>query len=707
MSGYFRRNNHLRRVSIAIALAVCATSAVSLGADLVRLRYNHPELVVDLGVGLWAFPMPIDWDRDGDMDLLVGCPDKPSNGIYLFENPGPKTEYLAGAQPPAKKTNNFPAFKPPVRLGGPAKQFLSLSYVGDQPHVLAANDEFPNFRDGDWTATRRVHPDKNVSGAKYLRGNFWRFGDYDGDGLHDLIVGQDVWDDFGFFDTNDWYKGYRADGSWSRGNLRGLIYVLRNTGTDARPKYAPPEQLKSTDGKPLETYGWPTQNYADFDGDGDFDFVCGEFLDGFTYFQNTGSRTAPKWNPGVKLAPKMDLQMIVPHAVDWDADGDVDLVVGDEDGRVALIEHTGKLEDGVPQFAEPRYFRQQQDEIDLGVLATPVGVDWDGDGDEDLLAGNSAGYVLFLENLSGPKVASPRWAEARRLESESASSGSAATTPRNTPSSGSAATTHSNTAPIREIAGPNGSIQGPAEAKWGYTTIGVADWDGDGLPDVIVNSIWGLVKWYRNEGTRIAPKLGAGAPIQVKWNGPPPKPAWNWWNPRDNDLVTSWRTTPMAVDFTGDGLCDLVMLDHEGFLCLWERRREAEGLVLLPPRRVLCDEEGKPLHLNAGQGGRSGRRKLTVADWDGDGRLDLLINGRNAEVRRGLKPERDADGRTVYRFAKPIDAAERNIEGHDTSPTTVDFDGNGIRDLVIGAEDGRLYYLENPRAAKSASPERK
>ncbi|GIT04930.1 MAG: hypothetical protein CM1200mP29_03410 [Verrucomicrobiota bacterium] len=32
----------------------------------------------------------------------------------------------------------------------------------------------------------------------------------------------------------------------------------------------------------------------------------------------------------------MDLQMIVPTAIDWDGDGDVDLIIGQEDGRVAL-----------------------------------------------------------------------------------------------------------------------------------------------------------------------------------------------------------------------------------------------------------------------------------------------------------------------------------------------------------------------------------
>ena len=36
---------------------------------------------------------------------------------------------------------------------------------------------------------------------------------------------------------------------------------------------------------------------------------------------------------------------------------------------------------------------------------------------------------------------------------------------------------------IRKMAGPNGSVQGPAEAKWGYTNLWVADWDLDGKLD--------------------------------------------------------------------------------------------------------------------------------------------------------------------------------------------------------------------------------
>src|SRR5699024_7103434 len=115
-------------------------------------------------------------------------------------------------------------------------------------------------------------------------------------------------------------------------------------------------------------------------------------------------------------------------------------------------------------------------------------------------------------------------------------------------------------------AGKNGSIQGPAEAKWGYTTLSVADWNGDGLKDLIVNSIWGKVIWFRNIGTRTSRELASPVNIQVSWNKTVPKPAWNWHTPEKNTLVTQWRTTPYAVDWNKDGLMDLIMLDHDGFL---------------------------------------------------------------------------------------------------------------------------------------------
>jgi hypothetical protein len=247
--------------------------------------------------------------------------------------------------------------------------------------------------------------------------------------------------------------------------------------------------------------------------------------------------------------------------------------------------------------------------------------------------------------------------------------------------------------PFRVTAGPNGSIQGPAEAKWGYTTFSVADWDLDGLPDIVLNSILGEVVWLKNRGTRSAPLLAPPEPVEVEWNGSQPALAWGWRRPAGKALLTQWRTTPVVHDFNHDGLPDLAMLDHEGYLAFFERARSGSDMVLRAPRRAFVDELGKPLRLNTATAGKSGRRKLCVTDWDGDGRFDFLLNSANAEL---LRQTREEDGLWFFKNSGHLDT--RNIEGHDVSPTTVDFNHDGIPDFVGGAEDGRLYYLRNPRS---------
>ena len=403
--------------------------------------------------------------------------------------------------------------------------------------------------------------------------------------------------------------------------------------------------------------------------------ICGEFLDRFTWFENTGTREKPQYKAGQFLTHngkplRMNLQMIVPTAIDWDRDGDVDLVVGDEDGRVALVEHSGRVVDGQPKFLPPVYFQQQADGLKFGALATPFAVDWDGDGDQDLLCGNTAGSIGYFENLSGENLGgnpTPKWAAPRLLRAGGKV--------------------------IRIQAGSNGSIQGPCEAKWGYTTLTAGDWDHDGRVDLMINSIWGAIEWYRNVGTKNRPQLAAAQHVEVDWPKKTPKPDWVWWQPQGNQLVTQWRTTPMIVDFNGDGLNDLVMLDHEGYLALFPRRRAADNsLHLRPGKRIFVDEAGKPLRLNPGSAGKSGRRKLHVVDWDGDGRLDLLVNSVNADFYRNLG---EKNGLVTLRNEGPL--AKTKLAGHTSSPTTVDWNRDGIPDLLVGAEDGRLYYMPNPR----------
>ena len=94
------------------------------------LRHNNPGLTVDLGVGLWGIPLPVDYDGDGVKDLLVSCPDRPYKGLYFFKNIG---------------TPRHPRFAAAERISEKGMNNIRLSEVDGKPYVLSKNFEYPDF----------------------------------------------------------------------------------------------------------------------------------------------------------------------------------------------------------------------------------------------------------------------------------------------------------------------------------------------------------------------------------------------------------------------------------------------------------------------------------------------------------------------------------------------------------------------------------
>jgi len=245
---------HLFLLTFTIVLTGSATLKVGTKPEDVRLKHNNPGLVVDLGVGLWANPIPVDWDEDGDTDLLVSTTDKPSNGLYLFENDGSNV------------------FSPGKRIADGEKR-MSVSYPDGKITVCSPGIIYKEFREQLYSNPAKIEYKQEFYSG---RTNQWKYADYNGDGIFDLIIGASDWREYG------WDDAFNSEGIWTNGPLHGYVYRVINNGSNENPKYGKARNILAAN-KPLDVYGKPSPNLVDWDNDGDFDLLIGA-EDGFFYY---------------------------------------------------------------------------------------------------------------------------------------------------------------------------------------------------------------------------------------------------------------------------------------------------------------------------------------------------------------------------------------------------------------------------------------
>ena len=199
--------------------------------------------------------------------------------------------------------------------------------------------------------------------------------DIDGDGDLDLVVGE----------------------------RNGKLKYYENTGSATAPTYT--ERTGSAnpfDGFDVGILSAPS--LSDIDGDGDLDLVVGEWDGKLKYYENTGSATAPTYTERTGSANPFDGfdvgSSIEPSLSDIDGDGDPDLVVGKWDGKLSYYENTGSAT--APAYTKRTGSANPFDGFDVSGPSNPSLSDIDGDGDLDLVVGEYNGKLYYVKNQLNP-----------------------------------------------------------------------------------------------------------------------------------------------------------------------------------------------------------------------------------------------------------------------------------------------------------------